>query len=205
MCSSPVQQRGASSRAVPAGPGPRSTRKRKSRPGYKSPAKLARSKEKAKHFKLVLGFKQENFNLTAEIGNLKSYLRLVDKCHQDEIASMENDFTNKQNLIIRKYNQLSEMYSNLQENFLQSEKSNKHLQERLDVTLDENRSLVRKISTLEQLHPVHSSLHSPLDLRLRALEEQIRPVGTTQNSPLDFRLHVLETKPPDVVYDLVNF
>ena len=146
--------------------------------------------------------KQESFNLTAEIGNLKSYIRLVDKCHQDEIVSMENDFTNKQNIIIRKYNQLSEMYSNWQENFLKSEQSNKHLQERLDVTLDENRSLIRKISTIPQFHPVGSSLHSPLDLRLRALEEQILPVNTAQNSPLDL---CLESKPPDVVYDLVNF
>ena len=93
----------------------------------------------------------------------------------------------------------------MQENLLKSEKNNKHLQERLDVTLDENRSLVRKLSTLEQLHPVNSSLHSPLDLRLRALEEQICPVSATQNSPLDLRLHFLESKPPDVVYDLVNF
>ena len=174
-----MQQRGASAGAVSTGPGPRSTRKRKCRPGYKSPAKLARSKEKAKHFKLVLGFKQENFNLTAEIGNLKSYIRLVDKCHQDEIASIENNLTNKQNLIIRKYNQLSEMYSNLQENFLKSEKSNQHLQERLDVTRDENRSLVRKISTFEQLHPVHSSLHSPLYHRLTV----IPPRGSGGTSP----------------------
>ena len=202
MCSSPVQQRGASSRSVSAGPSPRSTRKRKSRPGYKSPAKLARSKEKAKHFKLVLRFKQESFNLTAEIGNLKTYIRLCDKSHQDEIASIENDSTNKQNLIIRKYNQLSKMYSNLQDNFLKSERNKKHLQERLDVTLEENKSLVRKISTFQQFHPVSSSLHSPLDLRLRALEEQILPVNTVQNSPLDL---CLESKPPEFVYDLVNF
>ena len=87
MCSSPVQQRGASSRAVSTGPCPRSTRKRKCHPGYKSPAKQARSKEKAKHFQLVLALKQDTFNLTVEIGNLESYLRLVDQCHQDEIKN----------------------------------------------------------------------------------------------------------------------
>ena len=60
------------------------------------------------------------------------------------------------------------------------------------------------MSTLEQLRPVYSSVHSPLDLRLRALEEQIRPVNLTQNSPLDLRLHEAEAKPPEFVYDLVN-
>ena len=107
-----------------------------------------------------------------------------------------------QNLLISKYNQLSEINSNLQENLLNN---SKHLQEQLNVTLDENRSLVRNLSTIEQLHPANSFLNSPLDLRLRALEEQIRPVSATIKSPLDLRLHSLESKPPDVVYDLVNF
>ena len=92
------------------------------------------------------------------------------------------------------------MYFNLQENFLKSEKRNSHLQEQLDVVLDENRSLVSKVSSLEQFRPVDTALNSPLDLRLRALEEQFRPV----NSPIDLCLHAQEPKPPEVVYDLVN-
>ena len=205
MCSAPVQhQPGASSGAATAEPVPRSTRKRKCRPGYKSPAKLARSRQKAKYFHLASVLKRENFHQTAEVGKLKSYIGIINNCHQEEVTLLENRYTKQHDSLIRKYNQLSEMYSNSQENLLKSEKKTFYLQGQLDGVLDENRSLVRKVSTLEQLRPVYSSVHFPLDLCLRALEEQIRPVNLTQNSPLDLRLHEAEAKPPEFVYDLVN-
>ena len=145
--------------------------------------------------------RQQNFNLTAEIGKLKSYSRIVENCHKEEVIAMQNNYTKQSNLIMTKYNQLSELYSNLQENFLKSEKRNAHLQEQLGDILDENSSLVRKVSTLEQLQPVYPTVNDPLDLRLRALEEHYRPV----HSPLDLRRCPPETNPPDVVYDLVKF
>ena len=206
MWSSPVRhQPGASSRAASAGPVPRSTRKRKCRPGYKSPAKLARSRQKAKYFNLVSGLKRENFTQTAEVGKLKSYIGIINNCHQEEIILLENRFTKQHDSLIRKYNQLSEMYSNSQENLTKSEQKNFHLQEQLDAVLDDNRSLVRKVSTLEQLRPVYSNVNSPLDLRLRALEDQLLPVNATQNRPLDLRQHAPHSsKPPEFVFDLVN-
>ena len=94
MWLSSSQQLGAivsQSLSAPAAPVHQSTRKRKCRPGYKSPAKQARSKERSKHFNLVSHMRKENFNLTAEIGNLKSYINLVDKCHQEEVISIENN------------------------------------------------------------------------------------------------------------------
>ena len=150
------------------------------------------------------GLKRENFTQTAEVGKLKSYIGIINNCHQEEITLVENRFSKQHDSLIRKYNQLSEMYSNSQENLLQSEKKNSYLQEQLDGVLDENRSLVRKVSTLEQLRPVYSTINSPLDLRLRALEEQLRPVNLTQHSPLDLRQHSPEAKPPEFVFDLVN-
>ena len=200
MFSSPVQQPAGTCRTSSAGPSPRSTRQRKCRPGYKSRAKLARSRQKAKYFNLVLSVRREKFDLIAEIGNLRSRINLADKSHKEKVTSIENNFTKQSNTIIGKYNQLSEMYCNLQENFFKSEKRNSHLQEQLDLILDENRSLIKKVSVLEQSRPVHPTLNSPLDLRLRALEEQFRPV----NSPIDLCLHAQEPKPPEVVYDLVN-
>ena len=170
-----------------------------------------------------------NFNLTAEVGKLKSYSRIVETCHQEEAELRQNNFTKQNNLIIGKYHQISEMYSNLQENFLKSEKRNAYLQEQLGEVLDENSSLIKKVTTLEQfqsvnpisndpldlrlcaledyyrpvpplLDPVNLVSNDPLDLRLRALEEQYRTVP----SPSDLRLHHSETHPPEVVYDLVK-
>ena len=231
MSSSTAQLLGVSSRSqsAPAGPVPLSTRKRTCRPGYKSRAKIARSREKAKQFKIILALRQENFNLTAEVGKLKSYSRINEKCHQEEAALRQNNFTKQNNLIIGKYHQISELYSNLQENFLKSEKRNAHLQEQLDVMLEENGSLLRKVSTLERFHPVNQYSNDPLDLRLRALEDyyrpvppQLDPVNPVSNDPLDLRLSALEeqyrtvpspsdlrlrhleTHPPEVVYDLVK-
>ena len=205
MCSAPVHhQPGSSSSAASAGPVTRSTRKRKCRPGYKSPAKLARSRQKAKYFNLASVLKRESFTQTAEVGKLKSYIGIINNCHQEEVTLLESRFTKQHNSLIGNYNQLSKMYSNLQENFLKSEKMNSHLQEQIDGVLDENRRLVRKVSTLEQFRPVYSTLNSPLDLRLRALEEQLHPVNATQNSPLDLRQHAPEAKPPEFVFDLVN-
>ena len=204
MCPCPTQQTGATCHTASSGLYPRSTRQRKCRPGYKSRAKQARSRQKAKNFNLVLTLRQEKFDLTAQIGDLKSYIHLVNKSHQEELTSSEISYTKHHNLTRIKYNQLSEMYTNLQEHFRQSEKRNAHLQEQLDATLDKNRTLVKKVSTLEQFRPAHTILNSPLDLRLRALEEQLLPVNTIQKSPLDLRLQEVEAKPPEVVYDLVS-
>ena len=104
-------------------------------------------------------------------------------------------------MIIGKYNQISEMYSNLQENFLKSEKRNAYLQEQLGEVLDENSSLIKKVTTLEQFQSVNPISNDPLDPRLRALEDYYRPVP----SPLDLRQRPSEAPPSDVVYDLVKF
>ena len=48
------------------------SKKRKCRPGYKSPAKLARSKIRAKYFNLTQKIKQENQNLKEETSRIKS-------------------------------------------------------------------------------------------------------------------------------------
>ena len=215
MLSSTTQLLGVSSRSQssPAGPGPLSTRKRPCRPGYKSRAKIARSREKAKQFKIILALRQENFNLIAEVGKLKSYSRIVENCHKEEAALRQTNFTKQNNLIISKYNQISEMYSNLQENFLKSEKRNAHLQEQLGEVLDENSSLIKKVTTLEQFQSVNPISNDPLDLRLRALEDYYRPVPSpldlrqcpSETHPSDLRLRPSESHPSDVVYDLVKF
>ena len=89
MFSSPIQQPAGTCRTASAGLSPRSTRQRKCRPGYKSRAKLARSRQKAKHFNLALSLRREKFefDLIAEIGNLRSLINLAVKSYQEKVTS----------------------------------------------------------------------------------------------------------------------
>ena len=135
----------------------------------------------------------DNLVLKEEIANLKSYIKNSNSVHQEKISALETSHEKQNNLcilkfsqVVGKYNQLSNLYSNLQEKYTISEKRNSHLQEQLDTVLNENRNLIKKVSTLEQSCPFVNSIDPPLDLRLCATEKK---------PP--------EIKEPEIVDDLV--
>ena len=111
MSSSPAQGPGASVRSATADPcPPPSVKRRNCRPGYKSAAKLARSRERASCFHLSRSLKQENASLGDEIEKIKAekniieeeYYKFKDECAQkvDEALSSQKTWLNEKHLKI---------------------------------------------------------------------------------------------------------
>ena len=113
MSSSPAQGPGATELSASSGPCPPSVKLRKCRPGYKSAAKLARSRERARCFHLSRSLKQENASLGDEIEKIKAeknlieeeYYKFKDECSQkvDEALSSQKTWLNEKHLKILKY------------------------------------------------------------------------------------------------------
>ena len=85
------------------------SKRRKCRPGYKSPAKLARSKAKAIYFNLAEtlkqeneSFKLENLNLKVELTKIKLSCETLKNAHKEALLSQETLYIHRQNEILSK-------------------------------------------------------------------------------------------------------
>ena len=152
MWSSPAQGPGASARSATAGPCPPSVKRRKCRPGYKSAAKLARSRERAKHFHLSRALKKENVNLYFEIQKLKAekdqiqeeYDKFKVECSRkvDEALKSQKSYLNERHLkILKNYSEtLTERYEK------QHNESSRYFQTEIS---DRNQEIKRLLHDLE--------------------------------------------------------
>ena len=97
-----------------------SAKRRKCRPGYKSPAKLARSKERTKYFHIVANLKQENaclknenIDLKTECIKIKSSFDALQSAHEEQkdILAKTSEKTNLKHLNLKK--ELNAAYSKI--------------------------------------------------------------------------------------------
>jgi len=153
-------------------------RSRKCRPGYKSPAKLARSREKAKFFHLAAKLQQENLLLKENNLNLKTEIDLFKtenfleenirsrySNEMDKALQKQKDYyTEKHYSILRAHSEnLKEKYKenfNLTVKFYKSEVKN--LSEKLAVA---NQNLMSSNTRKAVYSPGKYTDNEPLDLR----------------------------------------
>ena len=165
MCPYPARDPSPSSAST--APHVPSCRRRKCRPGYKSAAKIARTREKAKYHNLAKDLKLENANLFVENMELKETLANIDNHVKFQFESLKSQYSQEREDALRtQKDYLSERHTNILSAY--SEKLKQHY----------DKSFNESVSRCENETRVLKMKVASLSRELDAARQAIRGAGT---------------------------